>query len=1024
MKKWIAFSIHFLLFIIVYKASLGQQTAIYTMPDKTFRQGVELLEKQQFAAAKQKFDALLTHRQQPQKSLIIEAEFYSAACGIELFHAGANFEMQQFISAYPEHPKAQQAAFYLGKYYFRNKQYKEAKEWLEKVQAIALSNDEAIEYYFKTAYTYFSLNDLGRAARAFQEVKNTKSKYSAAATYYLAHIEYQQGKYDSALKLFEQVKENKAFASIVPYYLAQILHQQKRYDEAIAYAAPLLEKAKADNAKELNHILGDSYFKKGDYTAAYGYLKNYAEAAGDKLSRADNYEIGYCQYLEKNYAEAIPNLEKAADIAKDSLSQYSLHILGECYLRQEQKPEARNAFLLASKLNFNQSLKEDALINYAKVCVELNLQSEAVETLQNFVKAYPKSSNLDEANGLLAELFMTTKNYKDALASLENIKNKNERNKKAFQKIAYYRGVELYNETKLAAAGELFDKSLQFPFNSRLAALAKYWKGEVFYRQGNYNAAIKMYSDFTQTPMASTVDEYPASAYNMGYAFFKKEDYAQAVNGFKRYLEFGTDTDPLRFNDAMMRIADSYFMLRDFEGALKYYDKAVRNGAPAADYAMFQMAKIQGIQNAYKEKIATLENLVQRYPNSPYVDDALYESGAAYGLMGEDLQAINYYNDVASRYPNSSYTKKSLLAMALIYFNAQRDGEAIKTYKQVVQDYPNTAEAKEALVGLKNIYASEDKAEEYLEYAKGISFSGVTQAASDSISYEAAEQRYMKNECETGFNDFSNYLNKFPNGNFIINAHFYRAECLYKNKQYDQALSDYDAVLSRRKNTFTEKSLQHAAYIAMQLKDFQKAYEYYLRLEEEAEYSPNILEAQIGQMRAGFQLKKFDAAGASSIKVILNNKASEATKSEAHLTYGKSLVQMDSSAMAFREFLIVAKAINTERGAEAKYLIAKMYYDQKRYKESEKVLSELSNQASSDFWIAKGYILLADNYLRQGNTFQAKATLQSIIENYEGEDLKTEARQALLNIEKMEAPKSDASTDSRPDLPALENTKP
>ena len=38
---------------------------------------------------------------------------------------------------------------------------------------------------------------------------------------------------------------------------------------------------------------------------------------------------------------------------------------------------------------------------------------------------------------------------------------------------------------------------------------------------------------------------------------------------------------------------------------------------------------------------------------------------------------------------------------------------------------------------------------------------------------------------------------------------------------------------------------------------------------------------------------------------------------------------------------------------------------------------------SHDYWVAKTYILIADNYVAMKDIFQAKSTLQSVIENYE-----------------------------------------
>ena len=49
-----------------------------------------------------------------------------------------------------------------------------------------------------------------------------------------------------------------------------------------------------------------------------------------------------------------------------------------------------------------------------------------------------------------------------------------------------------------------------------------------------------------------------------------------------------------------------------------------------------------------------------------------------------------------------------------------------------------------------------------------------------------------------------------------------------------------------------------------------------------------------------------------------------------------------------------------------------------------------------NYWVAKAYILLADNYVKLKDTFQAKATLQSIVDGYRGDDdILTTARQKL-----------------------------
>jgi hypothetical protein len=57
---------------------------------------------------------------------------------------------------------------------------------------------------------------------------------------------------------------------------------------------------------------------------------------------------------------------------------------------------------------------------------------------------------------------------------------------------------------------------------------------------------------------------------------------------------------------------------------------------------------------------------------------------------------------------------------------------------------------------------------------------------------------------------------------------------------------------------------------------------------------------------------------------------------------------------------------------------------------------------SHDYWVAKTYILIADNYIGMKDIFQAKSTLQSIIENYEvvDDDILNIAKEKLKKLTK------------------------
>ena len=75
----------------------------------------------------------------------------------------------------------------------------------------------------------------------------------------------------------------------------------------------------------------------------------------------------------------------------------------------------------------------------------------------------------------------------------------------------------------------------------------------------------------------------------------------------------------------------------------------------------------------------------------------------------------------------------------------------------------------------------------------------VSKAAQDSLMYEAAELRYTQGNCDDAVKDFDAYLKKFPNAIFLINASYYKSDCLYRNKAIWKALEGYEVVNNQPK---------------------------------------------------------------------------------------------------------------------------------------------------------------------------------------------------------------------------------
>ena len=389
----------------------GQKTTIYTHQYATYNSALELYDKEKFSAAQEKFDQVIKQIDDEKSEITVNSKYYQAICGLELFNIDAENLLIEFIYAYPESPKVKLAHFHLGRYKFRKKKYDEATKWFNKMDIYDLSDDELAEYYFKTGYSYFQEEELEKASKAFYEIKDADTKFTSPSRYYYAHIAYLQKKYQSALQTFLSLSNDEKFAPIVPYYITQIYYLQKKYDKVIEYAPALLEQAIPKRAAEISRLLGEAYYNTEKYEEAIPYLSRFHKEKAFNANRADRYQLGYANYKADKCKEAIKWFKKS--IAKeDSLSQAAHYHLAECYLKTGEKKYAQTSFRVASNIDFDPQIKEDALFSFAKISYELSLHpyNDAIVAFEEFINTYPNSTKLSNAYEFLIAVYFTTKN--------------------------------------------------------------------------------------------------------------------------------------------------------------------------------------------------------------------------------------------------------------------------------------------------------------------------------------------------------------------------------------------------------------------------------------------------------------------------------------------------------------------------------------------------------------------------------------------------------------------------------------
>ena len=987
------------LFLIFSATGFAQKSDIYTNTLREYNHAVELYNNRDFVAARHLFNTIKSQFDDSSEHKA-NCEYYEAFCAIQLGDQKGDKMMRNFVERYPTSTKQNTAFLEVGDYYFKNANYAYALKWYKRVETRNLSIRQEEDYNFKYGYGLFAVHSYKRAKEYFQKLL-TSQEYGSQAKYYYGFIAYQDDDYDNADRYLSQVADDKELGDDVPYYMANIKFKTGKFQEAIDVAEPFLDKADRNQHSEISKIIGESYFNLEKYEEAIPHLKNY-KGKRRRWNNTDYYMLGYAYYKQEDYENAISHFNKIIG-GDNAVAQNAYYHLAECYLKTEQKTEALNAFRNASQMDYSNDIKKDAWLNYAKLSYEIGNPYKSVpDVLQEYLDTYPKSEANEEINELLISAYITSKDYEGALKALKD--KKDATNKEVYQKVALYRGIQLFNDNSLDDAKEHFELAINEPRDPSITARGVFWRAETDYLLNNFKEALVGFQQYGGMSKSDTLVETNTLDYNIAYAYFKLKDYNKAGDEFQTYVS-SNPTDTARVNDSYLRIGDAYFVSSNYNKAIASYNKVIENNGIDIDYAHFQRAISYGFIGKNNDKIADLQSFLSTYSGSSLRDDAYYELGNSFISADKNEEALEVYDKLLKFHKRSSYVPKALLKQGLIYYNTERDNQALDKYRRVVKEFPNTDEAKQAVANARQIYVDLGRVDEYADWVKDLDFVNVTDADLDNDMYESAERQYLQNNRKKAISAFRKYVERFPNGIHALQANFYLAESLFAENQHTQTEKYYSYIINQERNEFTEQALTRLAQVYLDTDNWSKAMPILERLEEQADFPQNITFAQSNLMKGHYELEHYEDAVIYAEKVLKRKKLENRVKSDAKVIIARSAIKTgdeDKAQEAYKEVERIAKG---KLKAEALYYNAYFKHKDGNYKVSNTVVQKLvADYAAYKYYGAKGLIIMAKNFYELEDAFQATYILENVIKNFsEFKDVVDEAKAELQRIKREEA---------------------
>ncbi len=991
-------------FIVVFSAFLlalpgirSQETMAYSHDQKTYQKALELYRNQQYQAAQTLFEQVRDHTSDEETRA--NSSYYIANAAVRLNQLGADRLMEDFVEQYPTSTKRNAAYMDVADYYFDNGRYPYALKWYKKVDQGSLNPKERERFDFQMGYALFNANDPEAAERYLQRVSNSPV-YGSQAKYYLGYIAYQQEDYQEANERFDQIADQEALQERLSYYQADMNFKLGNFREAIAEAEKQLPKSDRREVSELNKIIGESYFNLGEYQNAIPYLEQYKGKRG-RWMNTDYYLLGYAYYKQEDYANAIGQFNKIVDGA-DFVAQNAYYHLAECYLKLDKKQEALNAFRNASRMDFDPEIQKDGLLNYARLSYEIGNPYEAVpEALGAYLEKYPADEHAQEIEELLVDSYLTSRNFQGALELME--RQKGIASAETYQRVAYYRGVELFLEEQYSEAYQLLEKSLDAGRDPDFKARASFWKAESAYILGRYDEALAEYTRFASLPAASRLPEYSSLQYQLGYTHFKLKRYEAAAGSFEKYVR-QEGMSPQQA-DAYMRLGDSYFVSRRYRDAIAAYDRAKSAGSQEEDYADYQKALSLGFLGNESSKQRALEDLINTYASSTLKDDALFQLGNSFVQEGKDDSAIQTYDRLMREYRMSSLVPAAMMRKGLVYYNRGDNQEALKVFKEVASKYPETDQASGAVQTAKLIYMDLGEVDAYAQWVRGLDFVEVSDQELETASYEAAEKQRLEGNASRALKAYEGYLQQFPNGSRNIEARFNLAQLYFESGDNDKALPHFMSVADSGAGEMAEQSLTRVCEILISRNAYPEALPYLQRLEQVADIPQNRTFAQSNLMKAYFQEKNYSEVLSYASRVLENPGLDDRIRSDAQLMIARSAWETGDLAKARSAYGEVLETASGAAAAEALY--HKAYFEQQDgdLEVSNATIQGLVKEyAAYREWGGKGLILLAQNFDRLEDVFQATYILENVISSFgDYPEIVATAEEELSRIKTREA---------------------
>lgn len=996
-------SVRLLACLVLLAVPFGRTLAQPAHPDETtaYAEALRTFEDRRFGMATERFEDFRSRF--PQSVRIPDATFHE---GASLLALGRDQEAVALLAGFelefPSHPLAFEARLALGQFYYDHGNAEEALLTLAKVLDGSPPPETAARALYWMGDAAVEMGDIDdgleyyrRAAEDYPATETAPKALYARAFAFVSAGRYEEGA--ETLELLAARYTQSELARNVGLALAEVYYELGDYNRAVTEIQRRLPSLVREVRERAEFLLAESYNQLRDSENAISAYRRFTEGSEESpYYRRAVYGLAWNYYHEGAHQWAQEQFARLVD-GDDDLAVESLYYEGVNLAMAASPQDAAERFASFVERYPDDQLAPHALYELGIVQYGMRLWEDANRTFQRLVDEYPASDLMGEAFTHLGNTYIAVGDFDSALGAFDRAIGMESGDPTRRDEVRFQKAWLLYRSEDYADAEAAFTELYAAGPSASQAEESLFWAAESAFQNDRLAVAGERFRTYMRDfPGGRHMD---AAHYALGWTYFRQQRYDLAVPEFQGFLSAyreQRESVPYR-TDAELRLADSYFALKDYANAVRVYGRLAADGD---DYALYQIGQAYANSNDPFEAIASFRRLLEEFPGSEWREEARYSLGYLFFLNEEYDQAIEEYRTLIRDYGSHPLAAKAQYGIGDANFNAGNLQSAITEYRRVLERYPSSPFAVDAAGSIQvALMAAGDEARA-TAVVDSFAAAHPDSPLLDELRFRQAEVRYRSGQVDQALDDLLVFVRTARHEDLLPEAYYYLGMIYADRGRSREAATYLGQIIDRYPDS--PRRAEAAAQLGrlyLEAGNLDRALGAYEALEDASGQDPvRHAEALYGRSMTLLAQGRMDEAE-QILMDLVNAAPDDPDLAPAHLGLGRILEIHGEMNRAVARYRFAASRSQGEAGAEALYRLGTLL---RKTGDPAGAMEELSRIpvrfAGYGEWMARGYLEQARSLRDLGRPGEAVRLYEILIESYPQHPTAEEARRERAEL--------------------------